>query len=523
MNDGVFWGANDARRIDRRIVVEGELVLQTPANFGTGGADALTDMPLLVDAADGISPLLTGTTLAGALRAALAAREAGDYPGEADVRAAGAAGTPHKSYTELLFGGFKGDDDGLQSALIIDDARASYIGVELRDSVKLDSASRTAKSGALFNRQLWPAGTRFPIRFELVLARPRPLSEHNNKKAKGLDWEQYQRDLCCALLGALVALTDGSITLGAHKRRGYGRVAVENWRIKQYDLRDRKQLVTWLQAGARSLAEQGVTITTDLKQHDLFKGCDVPDRRTWFDMRATFGLDGSILIRAGGQPGASPDMVHLSNAAGQPVLPGTSVAGALRARAARILNLLRPDKAADILDDMFGSDLHKVDEAKRQGEFEQARKLHASRLTVQETVIKNGQFDLIQNRVAIDRFTGGAFESALFNEQPLWGTEHTELTINLHLINPQEHEIGLLLLLLKDLWTGDLPLGGEISVGRGRLKGKCATLTRRQDGQEETWTITAKGDALDVSEADRKPLEQFVTALHSPATQGAAK
>ena len=31
-----------------------------------------------------------------------------------------------------------------------------------------------------------------------------------------------------------------------------------------------------------------------------------------------------------------------------------------------------------------------------------------------------------------------------------------------------EAQAGLLLLVLKDLWSGDLPLGGESSVGRGR-------------------------------------------------------
>jgi hypothetical protein len=37
-------------------------------------------------------------------------------------------------------------------------------------------------------------------------------------------------------------------------------------------------------------------------------------------------------------------------------------------------------------------------------------------------------------------------------------------------------QVGLLLLVLKDLWTGDLPIGGESSVGRGRLRGVEATI-----------------------------------------------
>jgi hypothetical protein len=48
-------------------------------------------------------------------------------------------------------------------------------------------------------------------------------------------------------------------------------------------------------------------------------------------------------------------------------------------------------------------------------------------------------------------------------------------------------EVGLMLLLLKDLWTGDLPLGGESSVGRGRLQGVSATITL----DDNVWVIEA--------------------------------
>jgi hypothetical protein len=75
-----------------------------------------------------------------------------------------------------------------------------------------------------------------------------------------------------------------------------------------------------------------------------------------------------------------------------------------------------------------------------------------------------------------DRFTGGAYHGALFQEQPIFSSKDTCLKLELELRNPKEYEIGLLLLLLKDLWTGDLPVGGESSIGRGRLKGKEATI-----------------------------------------------
>jgi hypothetical protein len=84
--------------------------------------------------------------------------------------------------------------------------------------------------------------------------------------------------------------------------------------------------------------------------------------------------------------------------------------------------------------------------------------------------------------------------------------------LRLSIRNPEDCQIGLLLLLLKDLWTSDLPLGGTSSIGRGRLAGKLATLTYQRGPTEETWNIRFSGDRLTI-EGDRQKLEDFVQAL----------
>ncbi len=71
------WSGDVSRKIVRRIVVEGDLVLQTPAHFGNGDGDDLVDMPLLTDPLDEKTPLLTGASIAGALRGYLHEREHG--------------------------------------------------------------------------------------------------------------------------------------------------------------------------------------------------------------------------------------------------------------------------------------------------------------------------------------------------------------------------------------------------------------------------------------------------------------
>ncbi len=66
-----------SREIVERIFVRGTLTLETPAQFGGTGAEGTTDMPLLYDPRTGTTPLLTGASIAGALRAYLREVEQG--------------------------------------------------------------------------------------------------------------------------------------------------------------------------------------------------------------------------------------------------------------------------------------------------------------------------------------------------------------------------------------------------------------------------------------------------------------
>jgi CRISPR/Cas system CSM-associated protein Csm3 (group 7 of RAMP superfamily) len=461
-----WWHGEQSRRIVSRVAVEGTLRLQTPASFGGGDDSDLTDMPLLVDALDDKTPLLTGASLAGALRSHLRARELGYLAPEPayyeDNRERRQAQKQEwATQAQILFGGeyIERRRDGRreilldQSAVIIDDALGRTPGMERRPGVRLDPASRTAAENKLFDAQLWLAGTTFPLRLELIIR------ESDN----GVDLKQ-------ALADALAGLSDGAITLGRRKRRGFGRVTVEQWRTKTYDLQSAAGLLDWLENGARPLAEQENAVESPDIYQALGAVDNGTDARRWLDLLARFALDGSLLIRSPNTQGDQvADFVHLQtrqpNGQQAPILSGTSLTGALRARAYKIVNSLADaEKALAVTDSLFGPDM------------EMAARPRASRLLVRETCIQKGVVDLVQNRVSIDRFTGGARDTALFNEQPVWGKPETEVALDLRLINPTDADIGLLLLLLKDLWTGDLPLGGESSVGRGRLKGKSARL-----------------------------------------------
>ncbi|MEQ9549785.1 MAG: RAMP superfamily CRISPR-associated protein [Coleofasciculus sp. G3-WIS-01] len=492
----------EGRHIVKRIIVCGVLVLDTPTCLGNGDAEGPTDLMLLRDSISA-KALLTGSSIAGALRNYLHEYKR-DY-GKSERR---------QDIAAKLFGDLFAYDDekhlpeqqkldtkkqDTQSPLIIDDALSrDSPRIELRDGVKIDSATGTAADQAKYDLELLSAGTQFPLNFELLI-----------------DRENDENQLREALALALEGLKSGEISIGMKKRRGFGRCHVDEWQVWEFDLRQHRDRVAWLSLD-RSWSKPYAKPPTTSQSIAAALGVTPtqPDRRDRFFLQATFKLASPLLIRSGqDSTGCAPDVVHLrSHRDGElkPVLSGTSLAGVLRHRAERIVNTLnKPEK---IVNDLFGF----VEKNSKQAK--------ASRLVVHESVIENTA-DLVQNRIAIDRFTGGAYHGALFDEQPIFGSDKTIVTVELELRNPKDYEIGLLLLLLKDLWTSDLPVGGESSIGRGRLQGKDATLTwhkwdkEKKIQQKEEWTIVQAGEnkPLEVSDYDR--LEEFVQHLVNYPTE----
>jgi CRISPR/Cas system CSM-associated protein Csm3 (group 7 of RAMP superfamily) len=478
MTNSTAW--RHPRPITKRLIIEGDLVLQSAAHFGSGDAEPLSpiDMLILRDSISG-KPLLPGASIAGALRNYLQTREFG-------YRAKG-GGAVNK-----LFGGDKAQDDGNQSALIIHDSIATKANIEVRDSVMIDAETRTAKDKAYFNLEVLSAGTTFPLKLELLIE------------------EETESDLLLALKTALTGLSKGDIHLGMRKNRGLGQAKVENWQVWTYDMTQPADMLAWLSRGRnfdtdKNRLAQGLK---DLTQEKL------PDARNYFQLTATFKLDGSILIGGGADPhGSGADDVHLHGWFFQgdkfepvAIVPGSSFAGVIRHRAQKIVNTLFADSATakTIVDEMFGT-------ADGSGD----NQLVASRVRVRDTKISGGNA-MVQNRIRIDRFTGGAHDSALFNQQALFSEQDAELTLDLRLINPDDAEIGLLLHVLKDLWAGDLALGGGSNIGRGRLQGEHATLIWCKNGAEKgKWIINAVngGLAFDPSTTPAD-LEEFAAKLN---------
>lgn len=461
------------REIKERWLIEGMFQLETPAHFGNGDVSILTDMPVARDALTG-KALLTGASIAGVLRSYLHLLD------------------PNKA--NQLFGTVAGTSS-LESAVIVNDAlvEADTQEFELREGVSLDPATRTAEEGKLFDFELLCAGAQFNLCFELNLT--------------GAEAD-LRRDLAIALHG----LESGAIGLGKRKTRGLGQGRIISWTVRHYEVTQPNDLVAWLNDDrSRTKTAPSIAGLLGVDEQEVKRAISPA-----FWLQAKFRLDSSLLIRSGYGQANAPDRVHLhSKRKGKndkvedvPILSGTSLAGALRARALRIANTLAVNeaKAKQLVNSMFGP---------RPDQGEKCE-LAASRVRVRESVIYQGRDNLVQNRVKIDRFTGGAYPTALFNQQPVFGLPETRLLIELDLRQGYDQqeldkkaEVGLLLLLLKDLWTGDLPLGGQSSVGRGRLHGVWAKVSLG----ETHWTLTEQDGNLTVDGANKQILEECVAAL----------
>lgn len=472
------WNADSSQKVKKRIVLQTELTLIGPAHFGNGDADDSTDMPLLTSEVDGLSPLLLGTSLCGALRAYLTAVEYGYRT----------KGKSDESSAELLFGSHKSNKSNRSkqpSPLIVYDAIGKYCAHEHRCGVRINARTRTAENSALYSYQLWSTGTSFPITFQLLV-----LERHDEDRLR------------TALATALEGLSNGKITLGAKKTRGFGRVTTSDWKIREYDFTSSQGLLDWLSNGTANPPHKTLKNIVD------FARARMMDRRSELSLQLNLALESSMLIRSDeGLTPSDPDTVHIRRRSmekdSEAIIPGTSWNGALRSRSQRILSTIRPDLKERMVESLFGSPP------------ERRERRFSSRVFVDESVIHNCNEDIVQNRVGIDPFTGGARDTALFKENPIFSSPDGSTELRLRVINPEKSDVGLLLLLLKDLWTGELPVGGEISIGRGRLKGKQAVLKLKQRDSEivQEWTMSEKLGHIQVSGDDRAVLESYVSFL----------
>lgn len=479
-----------------RWVVRGTLTLETAMHLG-GEAEDRVDMPVLRDPKSG-APLLPGTTFAGALRNALADRIFGFEKAEDDaIREAVAA----------LFGDGRKTKNGDQSPLVVFDALGTLpagVGVEIRDGVAIDPKRGVAEDKKKFDFEVLPAGTTFPVRVDLVVPDPEKTEKSRWSKAEKMS----EAELLTCLVTALDAFSDGENGFGARRTRGLGRVSAK-WIAKRFDLSTREGWLEWIGSdheapvsGDRVAIQKALDAAAPAGIDAIPKLTEDARQRVVIDLNLSVARD--LLVRSPNAEATGPDVSHLRSG-GVPVLPGTSLAGVMRSQATRIARLIRKD-AGDAdrwIDAIFGPRPKNAEEEKK-------NPLRAARLQVGEAKVADSR-KKEQIRVAIDRFTGGAAETALFEEAPEVGGGSD---LRLELRNPEPGELGLVLLVLKDLLDGSLPVGGTSSVGRGVLTGTAKLAFWEGNGEPAKTAALAPGQPPSGDAAEK--IDWAIQEFHNP-------
>jgi len=495
----------------------GLLKAETPVHVGTGEEGETVDAGIARDHDE--RGVLWGTALEGVMRD-IAEREA----------AACALG---KGGFDYLFGKPQPKEKGApkpkaaerESHLWVFDApiKADAPDTSFNQTrIRIKPDTDTVAEGALFSEEHAESGT--PYDFEVRL-------DVENA------WDDAQKSAAALLWRVLEHLRDGSVRVGGKASVGRGRVKLEGLRVKRRDwgkLWDEEGYEDeWLDEGGwatefarspseaptgaderplmmRMVFEAELTFRTPLmiqepvpvepvKSHPCGKtpqDCGLPE----FTTQQQEALNGKeVLCEKGYYDGVNyryrlgeTDTVYV---------PGSSIRGALRNRLLQQMRTkaVRPELAWDVSKEGSREQGHprKADDVDKElgenGQIDRDKPNKyvclVSRLFgyaalggtvfVEDVplgdVAKDSEKGLIH--VAIDRITRAPDSGKLFANLVIWPEEDQTATLRVELLDPYQYDIGVVVLLLKDIYRGHIRIGHGKSIGQGRLGLKGCRIT----------------------------------------------
>lgn len=438
----------------QKIIFRSELSNKTPLIIGSGESGIDVDSEVLKDSND--KPFIPATSFVGKLRAELVNEGVSN------------------NLIEKFFGNSKGDKSSqgiakFSDIYCISDTTNIF---SVRDGIKIDSEKGITQETGKYNYEVTDTGSRFILTIVADIT-------DNSEEMKNF------------LFTLKSILSENNLSLGAKTSAGFGKMTFSNSKFYHLDLSNSKHLIAWLKYDfsdswfeqfkhlSKSTIDGAVLLKTKYKRK--------------FEINADFHIKSSLIIKDYNSNSQS-DAVSIKND-NKFVIPGSSLKGVIRSRSERIINTLNLN-SSNILENLFGQ---KSDPKTNSGS--------KGKIVIQEAEVNNVIAEL-QNRIKIDRFTSGTIEGALFNSSPLWSDKNsTNLKLEIKITDPKEYEIGLILLVLKDLWLGDLAIGGEKNIGRGVLQGLKAEIK----DNDKIFKLNSEFNAD--NEISKQALQDYVTDL----------
>lgn len=449
-------------RFFARFIIEA----QTPLAVGSGEKDIITDALVATDV-NGL-PYIPGTAIAGVVRNML------KQEGVDTDNYFGFQNENHGEGSQIIFTEAKilnSKDvvmDGMKLNACSDSLLEHYKSLPIRQHARIDEKGVAVKAGK-FDEQVVFAGSRFCFELEMV--------------SDGKNYSDFKK--------VMNQFQSQTFRIGSGTRCGFGEVKVIDIRTANLNLKDDLQSYLdkssnlqesskWTGWEPEPFNSKG---TNNWTKYEL-----ILQPEDFFLFGSGFGDDEADMtpVKAKKVDWSSGTGVLKENLV---LIPATSVKGALAHRVAYYYN-----KHSKV----FADNLHSDEERQKVvGKHNEAvKRLFGSegeRATdgnmkdqkrgnlIFSDVIKESMTDKILNHVAIDRFTGGAIDGALFSEKTTCGKGKkfvfTILADNKALSG--EHIQESLEDALMDICKGLLPLGGGVNRGNGVFNGSLM-----KDGKE---------------------------------------
>jgi len=407
----------------------------TPLKVGSGESDLEIDAPVLKNWNH--LPMIQGTSIAGVLRASFDDDVqkhlfGAQYGSRILVSHAHLLNEKNEIHYDFIV---KSDDPNIKENEFL----SKYDDLPVREHTAINDKG-VAKKGSKFDEEVVYAGSRFKFELEFLT--------DNSAQDKEL-WQSL-----------LSTLNSPLFRLGAGSTKGFGEMKVVSCHVKEYTVGEDYDAKP---GNLNVIAGEEVACSSTQKAV-IYKIALKPD--DFFSFGAGFGDDEVDDIAV------TEEIVRWDKTEGyfsekQILFPASSLKGALSHRVAYHYNRLN-EKFADEVENieehigqnnkavhtLFGAEKGHKNEAKGKALFSDMFK------TFNANEVK------IFDHVKIDRFTGGAVDSALYNEKviaqkDIWNVEIV-LTKDL-----ETDVISAFELALDDLAKGWLPLGGKVNRGHG--------------------------------------------------------
>ncbi len=363
------------------------------------------------------------------------------------------------------------------------------MGPFIRDHVNLNLESDTSNNGGKFDEEIVPIGVKFALEIKL---------DGWFKESSKEDKEAFF-ELCRAI-------KNGNIRFGGKKTNGYGFFKCNYMDIRNFNLNEEESLTSYLNLkdNPKFLPEDGKKIDLD-KEFTCKNDLNVKTKDGNFSAKLSIPLvcDGPILVGGYNYKNedndtdianlVTPKLIYMGGEGSSSykydykyTIPGSAIRGAIRHRIYRIAQALnygnndnkditKEDKIQEaknkedtniknnIISKIFGNEGNTKEQEK-----DTSDKAKSGKLICKDVYLDIKDSKLVQH-VAIDRFTGGALNGALFDERPLW-EKGMELNLEIEFKDLSSEFTAYVFHALLDLCTGELPIGGGTNRGNGILK-----------------------------------------------------